>query len=145
MMNKTPTISVIAPVYNTEKYLPRCIDSILAQTFTDFELLLIDDGSKDNSGAVCDEYASKDERVRVFHKENGGVSSARNVGLDNAKGEWITFVDSDDWIAETMYQEMYELATLENADIVYCDINMVFSSHQIVWKAANHATHKINF
>lgn len=96
--NVLPKISVIVPVYNTEKYLRRCIDSILAQTFTDFELLLIDDGSKDSSGAICDEYAAKDSRVRVFHKENGGVSSARNVGLDNAKGEWITFVDADDWI-----------------------------------------------
>ena len=91
-----PTISVIIPVYNTEKYLHRCIDSVLAQTYQDFELLLIDDGSKDSSGTICDEYAAKDTRVRVFHKENGGVSSARNVGLDNAQGEWITFVDSDD-------------------------------------------------
>lgn len=93
-----PKISVIVPVYNVEKYLRRCIDSILAQTFTDFELLLIDDGSKDSSGEICDEYAGKDERVRVFHKDNGGVSSARNLGLDNAKGEWIWFVDSDDVI-----------------------------------------------
>ena len=91
-----PKISVIVPVYNTEKYLHRCIDSILEQTFTDFELLLINDGSKDNSGAICDEYAQKDSRVRVFHKENGGVSSARNLGLDKANGEWITFIDSDD-------------------------------------------------
>ena len=91
-------ISVIVPVYNAEKYLCRCIDSILSQTFTDFELLLINDGSKDGSDAICDEYAAKDNRVRVFHKENGGVSSARNLGLDNAKGEWITFVDSDDFI-----------------------------------------------
>jgi glycosyltransferase involved in cell wall biosynthesis len=91
-------ISVIVPVYNAEKYLHRCIDSILAQTYTDFELLLIDDGSPDNSGAICDEYAAKDSRVRVFHKENGGVSSARNLGLDNVRGEWITFVDSDDYI-----------------------------------------------
>lgn len=80
-----PLISVIVPVYNTEKYLHRCIDSILAQTFTDFELLLIDDGSKDNSGKICDEYAAKDSRVRVFHKENGGASSARYMGLNNAK------------------------------------------------------------
>ena len=93
-----PKISVIAPVYNVEKYLPRCIDSILAQTFTDFELLLIDDGSKDHSREICDEYAKKDSRIRVFHKENGGVSSARNLGLDNVKGEWITFVDSDDYL-----------------------------------------------
>lgn len=97
-MNTIPKVSVIVPVYNAEKYLHRCIDSILAQMFTDFELLLIDDGSKDKSGAICDEYADKDSRVRVFHKENGGVSSARNAGLDNARGEWITFVDSDDEI-----------------------------------------------
>lgn len=96
-------ISVIVPVYNSEKYLHRCIDSILAQTYTDFELLLIDDGSKDNSGKICDEYAAKDSRIRVFHKENGGVSSARNMGLDNAQGEWITFVDSDDWVENDAY------------------------------------------
>ena len=96
----SPTISVIIPVYNAEKYLCRCIDSILAQTYKDFELLLIDDGSKDSSGTICDEYAAQDARVRVFHKENGGVSSARNVGLDHARGEWITFVDSDDYIEE---------------------------------------------
>lgn len=94
----SPKISVIIPVYNVEKYLRRCIDSILAQTFTDFELLLIDDGSKDKSGEICDEYAKKDSRVRVFHKENGGVSSARNLGLDNASGEWVCFVDSDDMV-----------------------------------------------
>lgn len=96
----TPKISVIVPVYNVEKYLPRCIDSILSQTFTDFELLLIDDGSPDNCGKICDEYAAKDSRVKVFHKSNGGVSSARNLGLDNAQGEWITFIDSDDYIEQ---------------------------------------------
>lgn len=93
-----PQISVIVPVYKAEKYLHRCVDSILAQTFTDFEVLLIDDGSPDRSGEICDEYAKKDSRVRVFHKENGGVSSARNMGLDNAVSNWITFVDSDDWL-----------------------------------------------
>ena len=95
-----PTISVIVPVYNTEQYLHRCIDSVLAQTYKDFELLLIDDGSKDSSGTICDEYAAKDARVRVFHKENGGVSSTRNLGLDHARGEWVTFVDSDDYIED---------------------------------------------
>lgn len=93
-----PKISVIVPVYNTEKYIHRCVDSILAQTFIDFELLLVNDGSKDSSGKICDEYAAKDSRVRVFHKENGGVSSARNVGLDNVKGEWVAFCDSDDYV-----------------------------------------------
>lgn len=140
-----PNISVVVPVFNAEKYLSECIDSILSQTFTDFELLLINDGSKDNSGAICDEYAHKDYRVKVFHKENGGVSSARNLGLENAKGEWIAFVDSDDWIDKTMYQEMHDLAILDNADVVYCDINMVFYSHQVAWKAANHDTNKIKF
>lgn len=98
-----PKISVIVPVYNVEKYLPRCIDSILSQSFTDFELLLIDDGSPDNSGIICDEYAQKDSRVRVFHKPNGGVSSARNLGIDNAIGEWITFIDSDDYIEQDFF------------------------------------------
>lgn len=91
-------ISIIVPVYNVEKYLQRCIESILAQTFADFELLLIDDGSKDKSGDICDKYAARDSRIRVFHKKNGGVSSARNLGIEHAKGEWITFVDSDDWL-----------------------------------------------
>lgn len=91
-------ISIILPIYNAEQYLHRCIDSILAQSYTDFELLLIDDGSKDASGDICDEYAVKDNRVRVFHKANGGVSSARNLGLDNAQGEYITFCDADDYV-----------------------------------------------
>ena len=95
---KTPQISVIVPVYNAEKYLHRCIESILEQTYTDFELLLINDGSNDNSGVICDEYVIKDSRVRVFHKKNGGVSSARNLGIDNSKGNWVTFIDSDDWV-----------------------------------------------
>lgn len=90
------TISIIVPVYNSEKYLHRCIDSILAQTFTDFELLLIDDGSTDSSGKICDKYLQKDSRVRIFHKKNGGAYSARNLGVDNAKGKWILFCDSDD-------------------------------------------------
>ena len=101
-------ISVIVPVYNVEKYLPKCIDSILAQTFTNFELLLINDGSKDSSGTICDEYAAKDSRIRVFHKENGGVSAARNLGLDNAKGEWIAFVDSDDYIDNDFLKVLIE-------------------------------------
>ena len=97
-------ISIIIPVYNSENTLRRCIDSVLNQTFTDFECLLIDDGSKDRSGEICDEYAQMDSRVRVFHKENGGVSSARNVGLDNARGEWITFCDSDDTVTAEWLQ-----------------------------------------
>lgn len=95
-----PLISVIVPVYNAEKTLRECVDSILNQEYGDIELILVDDGSKDSSPVICDEYAAKDERVKVFHKLNGGVSSARNLGLDNAHGEWVTFVDSDDYITE---------------------------------------------
>lgn len=89
-------LSIIIPIYNTEAYLPKCIDSILSQSFTDYELILIDDGSIDNSGAICDNYAQQDNRIKVFHQKNGGLSSARNTGLDHAQGEWIYFVDSDD-------------------------------------------------
>ena len=96
--------SVIVPIYNVEDYLPRCIDSIISQTFTDFELILVDDGSPDNCGKICDEYAKKDNRIRVIHKENGGLSSARNAGLDVAKGEYIYFIDSDDYIKENLLE-----------------------------------------
>lgn len=106
-------ISIIVPVYNAEQYLHRCIDSILTQSYINFELLLVDDGSPDNCGAICDEYATQDSRVRVLHKENGGVSSARNLGLDNAKGEWITFVDSDDWVESEFLEKMMATADAE--------------------------------
>lgn len=96
----TPKISVIVPVYNVEKYLSRCIESILSQTFTDFELLLIDDGSTDGSGKICDAYAKTDNRVKVYHTENRGVSAARNLGIKEASADWICFVDSDDWVEE---------------------------------------------
>ena len=91
-----PELSIIVPVYKVEPYLPKCIDSILAQTFSDFELILIDDGSPDRCGEICDEYAARDDRVVVIHRENRGVSAARNAGLDAARGEYIGFVDSDD-------------------------------------------------
>lgn len=131
-----PKISVIVPVYKAEKYLHRCVDSILAQTFTDFEVLLIDDGSPDRSGEICDEYAQKDARVRVFHKDNAGVSSARNLGLDNAKGEWVTFVDSDDWVHEDFIKKRFELALVDDADIAYCDIEYVYSTQNVYAKMA---------
>lgn len=99
-LNALYKLSIIVPIYNAAPYLHRCIDSILSQSFADYELLLIDDGSTDESSAICDEYAVKDARIRVFHKENGGVSSARNLGLDNAQGEWIYFADADDELVE---------------------------------------------
>lgn len=110
-------ISIIVPVYKVEKYLRKCVDSILAQTFTDFEVILVDDGSPDNSGKICDEYAEKDNRVRVIHKENGGLSSARNAGIDVARGKYLGFVDSDDYIDEDMYEILYENLKIHDADI----------------------------
>lgn len=101
-------ITIIVPVYNAEKTLNRCIESILSQTFQDWELLLIDDGSTDISAEICDEYAAKDQRIRIFHKKNGGVSSARNLGLDYAKGEWVVFVDADDFIKELYLTHLLE-------------------------------------
>lgn len=101
-------ISIIVPVYNAEAYIHKCVDSILAQTFMDFELLLVDDGSTDNSSAICDDYAKTDERVKVIHKPNGGVSSARNAGLDTAKGEYVVFIDSDDFVGEEYLGGMLE-------------------------------------
>ena len=117
----TPKISVIVPVYKAENYLHRCVDSLLAQTFQDFEILLIDDGSPDRSGEICDEYARKDNRVRVFHKENGGVSSARQCGMDNAVGEYTIHADPDDWVEPNMLEELYKKAKEEDADMVICD------------------------
>lgn len=103
-----PEVSIIVPVYKTEAYLPRCIDSILAQTFTDFELILVNDGSPDRCGAICDEYAARDNRIRVIHKENGGVSSARNAALDVVVGTYIAFVDSDDTVSETYLEDLMQ-------------------------------------
>lgn len=105
---KQPLISVIVPVYNVEQFLPRCVDSILAQTYQNLEIILVDDGARDASGRICDEYAAKDTRIRVIHKENGGLSSARNAGIDAARGEYLAFVDSDDWIEPDTYQHMLE-------------------------------------
>ena len=121
MNETTPKISVIVPVYKAEAYLHRCVDSILAQTFQDFEVLLIDDGSPDRSGEICDEYARKDRRVRVFHKENGGVSSARQCGMDHAQGEYTIHADPDDWVEPMMLEELYKKAKEEDADMVICD------------------------
>lgn len=113
-------ISVIVPIFNAEKYLHRCIKRILAQDYTDYELLLIDDGSIDNSATICDEFAKYDNRIRVFHKENGGVSSARNWGLDKAIGEYIMFVDSDDYMLPGMLEVMVSTLKAKSADLVVC-------------------------
>lgn len=122
---QSPEISIIVPVYKVEKYLSKCVDSILAQTFTDFELILVDDGSPDSCGKICDEYALKDSRIKVIHKENGGLSDARNAGIAVAKGEYLGFVDSDDYIAPDMYELLYRLIRENDADISICDAVLV--------------------
>lgn len=128
MHENNPQISVIVPVYKAEAYLHRCVDSILAQTFQDFEVLLVDDGSPDRSGEICDEYARKDKRVRVFHKENGGVSSARNIGLDNLNGEYVCFVDSDDWVEVEMFATLISAIRIrKNLDILFFGFQFEFA------------------
>ena len=116
-----PKISIIVPVYKAEAYLHRCVDSLLAQTFCDFEILLIDDGSPDKSGDICDQYSQQDDRIRVFHKENGGVSSARQLGIEQAKGEYSIHCDPDDWVEPNMLEDLYKKAKATDADIVICD------------------------
>ncbi len=115
-----PTISVIVPVYKVEDYLDRCVESILSQTFTDFELILVDDGSPDNCPAICDAWAEKDIRIKVIHKENGGLSDARNVGFEASCGEWISFIDSDDYIHPAMLQALYDAVQAHNVKISVC-------------------------
>lgn len=115
-----PIISIIVPVYKAEAVLPKCVESVLAQTFQDWELLLIDDGSPDGSGGLCDRYAAGDGRVRVFHKPNGGVSSARNLGMQAAAGEHILFVDADDWIAPELCATLLDALRSGQADTAGC-------------------------
>ena len=117
-----PTISIIVPVYNAEKYLNQCIQSILNQTFSDLEVILVDDGSKDNSFEICKEFQKIDSRIKVLNQENKGAGAARNVGLAIAKGEYIGFVDSDDWIEPNMYETLYELINKNHADMAICDL-----------------------
>lgn len=121
----TPLLSIIVPIYNVEEYLPECLNSIFAQTFTDYELILVDDGSPDNCPKMCDEAAAKDARVRVIHQKNGGLSAARNAGLDIARGEWIGFIDSDDYVAPEFYNVMLESAQKAEADMALCGIQKV--------------------
>ena len=127
----TPFLSIIVPVYNVEPYLACCLDSILAQTFADFEVLLIDDGSTDASGTICDAYAKKDNRIRCFHKENGGHTSARQAGFLQASGEYVTFVDSDDWIDPSMYQTMCDAAKEHDTDVICCNYTAVTPKKEI--------------
>ena len=114
-------ISVIVPVYNVEKYIGRCVKSILDQSYQKLEIILVDDGSTDQSGSLCDEWERKDERIQVIHKENGGLSDARNAGIRNAKGEYLCFIDSDDYVEPQMIQVLYENLVASNADMSVCE------------------------
>jgi len=131
MENNNCKISIVVPVYNVESYLCRCVDSILAQTHQNFELILVDDGSTDKSGEICDEYAKKDARIRVHHKTNGGLTSAWKAGVELALGEYVGFVDSDDWIDPDMYERMLNLALREGADVTVCGLVFDFEDPKI--------------
>ncbi len=126
-------ISVIVPVYKTEKYITACVDSILNQTYKNIEILLIDDGSPDRCPAICDEYSQKDSRIRAIHKENGGVHTARNMGIEQSQGEYLIFIDSDDWISETMLEEMYACIDCET-DVVRCNYVREFIGKSLIKK-----------
>lgn len=127
-------LSIIVPVYNVEKYLKKCVESILCQTFSDYELILVDDGSTDNCPAICDEYARMDCRVRVIHKKNGGLSDARNAGLGIARGIYVGFVDSDDFIHPQMYEALMFLGEKSMADMVQCEFCKFFADEEAVIK-----------
>lgn len=116
-----PQVSMIVPVYQVEKYIAQCIESVLNQTFTDFELILVDDGSKDNSGSICDLYAAKDKRITVIHTKNNGAATARNIGLDRALGKYITFLDGDDYLADNMIERLFNEIDGSDYDIAVCD------------------------
>lgn len=124
-------ISVVVPIYNVENYIKKCVDSILSQTYKNLEIILVDDGSPDNCPQICDEYAQKDSRIKVIHKENGGVSSARNIGMENARGKWIAFIDADDWIEEKYFEKMLDRVKTNDADIVLCGYNRVMPNCNI--------------
>ncbi len=138
-----PQISIIVPIYNVEKYLRKCLDSILQQTFRDYELILVDDGAEDSSSFICDEYAAKDSRVKVIHKQNGGLSSARNTGLDIASGRYIALIDSDDWIALDMLEILHNNIVHYNADISQCEFVKAKNDHELEWRGNVQAPPKV--
>lgn len=132
-----PLISVIVPVYNVEKYLGRCLDSIIAQSYNNLEIILVDDGTRDNSDKICDEYAQKDSRIKVLHTENGGLSAARNRGLKIITGDYVAFVDSDDYIAENMIEKLFDAIKSNNADISICNPIHIFDDNKAEFDNTN--------
>ena len=133
MNNDPDLISVVIPVYKVEKFLNECVQSVLSQTYENLQVILVDDGSPDRCGEMCDKWADKDHRIQVIHKKNGGLSDARNAGLAVAAGAYIAFVDSDDWIAPQMYEVMLKTIKEQNADIVACGIVNTYGDRQILY------------
>lgn len=143
MSQEKALISIIIPVYKVEKYLEKCIQSVINQTYKNIQIILVDDGSPDNCGKICDEYAERDQRIEVIHKSNGGLSDARNKGLEIAKGEYIGFVDSDDYIEADMYEVLYNLLKQYNADVSICNFYTV-SQEKIAIKNADNGIKEYN-
>ena len=143
MSQEKALISIIIPVYKVEKYLEKCIQSVINQTYENLQIILVDDGSPDNCGKICDDYAKKDHRIEVIHKSNGGLSDARNKGLEIAKGEYIGFVDSDDYIEADMYEVLYNLLKQYNADVSICNFYTV-SQGKISIKNADNGINEYN-
>lgn len=125
-------VSIIIPIYNVEKYLRQCIESVIAQRYINIEIILVDDGSPDNCGKICDEYAEKDSRIKVIHKKNEGLSVARNVGIDIARGDYLMFVDSDDWVEPTFCERALETAILHSVDCVAFGVNVIYEGGSII-------------
>ena len=129
-------ISVVIPIYNVAQYLSQCVDSVLSQSYQDLEIILVDDGSTDECPKICDDYQQKDARIRVIHKENGGLSDARNAGMKKATGEWTLFVDSDDWIDQEAIAKLYQFAIENRCDIVQGNVYYVYADHLLYRQAS---------
>ena len=134
-MDVQPLISIVVPVYNVKQFLTKCLNSIISQTYSNLEIIVVDDGSTDGSATICDDYAKKDKRISVIHKENGGLASARNAGIDVAKGTYIGFVDSDDYIEPYMYEKLLQAILKYSCNIAVCGINYVFDDGEVIAKA----------
>ncbi len=128
-MDTTPLISVIIPIYKVEYYIHKCIDSVLNQSYKNLEIILVDKGPPDRCGGICDEYAMVDNRIKVIHKENGGLSDARNVGIESATGSYITLIDGDDWIHNKYIEKLYKLIKIKNADIAVCNFIKTYTEN----------------
>lgn len=131
-MNENPLISVIVPIYNVDKYLDQCLESLINQTYSNLEILLIDDGSTDNSGNLCNKYAKTDKRIKVFHKENKGVSAARNYGISNSTGRFISFIDPDDFVDVDFYECLLAIQNVNDADISYCSFRKISENGELL-------------